>query len=144
MIDFCKFEPIYPRFYENLFSIIVEKKGVWYIILAITYLEVESMNKLQKELKFVPLILAIMGIVSIILFLAFPVAYINNALYDGGINGFSSVFGLSVKIGSTLTLNFSPINGVGLTILILVLLASLCSGFMSKYGRGFYIFSTIL
>lgn len=106
------------------------------------------MANTKKDFRFLPFALAILGVLAIVIFLVFPVAYINNGLYDGGINGLSSIFGMSVKIGSSTgvyrALNFRPINGVGLTILILALVASVCSGFLAKYGRGFYIFSTIL
>ncbi len=102
------------------------------------------MANTKKDFRFLPFALAILGVLAIVIFLVFPVAYNNDGSSNiGGINGLSSVFGMDVSIGS-INLKFRPVNGVGLTILILTLVASVCSGFLAKYGRGFYIFSTVL
>lgn len=107
------------------------------------------MKKTKKEFVLLQLILAILGVLAIVIFLVFPVAYINNGLDKGGVNGLSSTFGLVVSIkktngGGSTTVPFTPINWVGLIIILLTLIASICTGFMTRYGRGFLIASSVL
>ena len=101
------------------------------------------MTKTKKEFFLFQMILAALGIIALVLFLVLPVAYINNGIQDGGVNGISSIFGVVVSISGQ-AVTFSSVNGVGLTILILALLASVLTGFMTKYGRGFLIVSSVL
>lgn len=100
------------------------------------------MNKNTKERNKLALILGGIALLALIAFLVLSVAHISNR-NEGGIMGFCSVFGINVAIGNS-TVAINGINWVGIVIIALVLIAGVSTAYLSKYGHGWYYFSSIV
>ncbi len=92
------------------------------------------------------LILGLMTLLTLVIVLFAPIATPNG--YNGSVNGLSSIFGMDFTVyrisGSALTFKVHPVNGWGLAMLIMIALSMISSGFLAKYGRGWWIFAAIL
>lgn len=96
------------------------------------------MRKEKKDINLFAIILGVSTLVALIMFL-----FLNVAVYeyqDIGIQGYKSIFGIS----TINNLKFKYVNGIGLTIFILLILDALISGILGSYKRGFYIVSLII
>lgn len=104
------------------------------------------MSKERKSINKVAIVLGIIAIISFASFLLFDVSYVNG-IYDTGIKGFNSIFGISQTISGTggkFSLKFTTVNGIGITLLLLFLLSAILSGWFSNYGKGYYIAAIIV
>lgn len=104
------------------------------------------MRKEKNNVNLPAIILGVAAILALLLFIVAPVAQVGG-IFNCGIQGYSSIFGISQKLSGKLIehkLSFQTVNGVGISLLILYVLTAVFSGCFSKYGRGFFIASTII
>ena len=101
------------------------------------------MSRNLKEKNLFPLILGVLSALALICLLVFPVGYIDRGYAEGGISGFAAIFGLTASIGN-ISFTFNSVNGWGLAIVCMLVLTGVFSGYLSKFGRGFYYASTVI
>jgi len=100
------------------------------------------MKKNTKERNNLALILGGLAVLALIAFLVLSVAHVSNRV-EGGIIGFCSTFGIDVAIGSSKVV-ISGVNAIGLVIIALILIAGVSTAYLSKFGYGWYYFSSIV
>lgn len=98
----------------------------------------------MKKINLFPIVLAAIGFLALLAFLLIGVARI--AVYggnEGPLLGFYSAFGIRFKfLGSPV--HFSGVNWWGLAVMVVIALASVCSGILTKNHRGWYYVSAVL
>ena len=98
----------------------------------------------MKKTNLFPIVLAAIGFLALLSFLWIGVARI--AVYggnEGPLLGFYSAFGIRFNfLGKPV--QFSGVNWWGLSVMVVIALASVCSGIFTKSHRGWYYVSAVL
>ena len=98
----------------------------------------------MKKTNLFPIVLAAIGFLALLSFLFIGVARIADyGGNEGPLLGFYSAFGIRFNfLGKPV--QFDGVNWWGLSVMVVIALASVCSGVLTKSHRGWYYVSTVL